>query len=34
MPAGTPAELVDALNAFATAAGEPPEQSWWLGWAP
>ncbi len=34
MPPGTPAELVDALNAFATAAGELPEQSWWLGWAP
>jgi DNA-binding MarR family transcriptional regulator len=34
MPSGSRAELVDALNAFAAAAGEPPEQSWWLGWAP
>ena len=34
MPPGSSAELVEALNAFAAAAGEPPNQSWWLGWAP
>jgi DNA-binding MarR family transcriptional regulator len=25
--------VLDALNAFAAAAGEVPEQDWWLGWA-
>ena len=24
--------VVDALHAFAAAAGELPEQEWWLGW--
>jgi len=27
------AEVVDALQAFAAAAGDVPEQEWWLGWA-
>jgi DNA-binding MarR family transcriptional regulator len=27
----TPA-TVEALAAFATQAGEPPEHEWWLGW--
>jgi DNA-binding MarR family transcriptional regulator len=25
--------VLEALNAFAAAAGEVPEQDWWLGWA-
>lgn len=25
--------VTDALDAFAEAAGEVPEQDWWLGWA-
>ncbi|MEU4241848.1 MarR family transcriptional regulator [Actinoplanes sp. NPDC026619] len=25
--------VTEALTAFATAAGEMPEQEWWLGWA-
>lgn len=25
-------EVTDALTAFAEAAGEMPEQEWWLGW--
>jgi DNA-binding MarR family transcriptional regulator len=26
-------DVIQALRAFATAAGEMPEQEWWLGWA-
>jgi DNA-binding MarR family transcriptional regulator len=26
------AEVLEALGAFAAAAGELPEQEWWLGW--
>jgi DNA-binding MarR family transcriptional regulator len=33
MPDGWHEPLATALRAFATAAGEPPEQEWWLGWA-
>jgi DNA-binding MarR family transcriptional regulator len=25
-------EVTDALTSFAAAAGEMPEQEWWLGW--
>jgi len=25
--------VTEALTAFATAAGEMPEQEWWMGWA-
>jgi DNA-binding MarR family transcriptional regulator len=25
--------VIEALSAFAAAAGEVPEQDWWLGWA-
>ena len=25
--------VIEALTAFAVAAGEMPEQDWWLGWA-
>ena len=25
-------EVIEALNAFAAAAGEVPEPDWWLGW--
>jgi DNA-binding MarR family transcriptional regulator len=25
-------EVTEALTAFAAAAGEMPEQEWWLGW--
>ncbi len=26
------AAMVESLTAFAAAAGETPERSWWLGW--
>jgi DNA-binding MarR family transcriptional regulator len=32
MPAGARVPLVEALQAFAEAAGEVPEQSWSAGW--
>ena len=32
VPAADRARLVDALSAFAEAAGEVPEQDWSLGW--
>ncbi len=33
MPDHQRAPVIAALRAFATAAGEVPEQEWWLGWA-
>jgi DNA-binding MarR family transcriptional regulator len=33
MPDQHRAPVIAALHAFATAAGEVPEQEWWLGWA-
>jgi DNA-binding MarR family transcriptional regulator len=33
MPDQHRAPVIAALRAFATAAGEVPEQEWWLGWA-
>jgi DNA-binding MarR family transcriptional regulator len=33
MPDGHRAPAIAALRAFAAAAGEVPEQEWWLGWA-
>jgi DNA-binding MarR family transcriptional regulator len=32
MPATWHEPLTTALRTFATAAGEPPETEWWLGW--
>lgn len=32
IPSGTHAGLVRGLKAFAAAAGELPEDEWWLGW--
>jgi DNA-binding MarR family transcriptional regulator len=33
MPDHQRTPVIAALRAFATAAGEVPEQEWWLGWA-
>jgi len=32
MQPDAPARMLDALHAFAAAAGELPDHSWWLGW--